>query len=75
MAKLYIVSFEGKTKCYTAKIDNNETVKKNLSYGGEATFRMYGDHGAVMDTHFSVVATWSGRGVKPTAYGKAQYGL
>lgn len=76
MAKLYIVGFQGKTKVISTKIENNDTVKKNLSYGGEATFHMYGDHGAVMDSpQFGVIATWDGRGVKPTVYGKSRYGL
>lgn len=75
MAKLYIVGFEGKSKERHAVVDNNQSVKDNLSYGGEATFMMRGDHGAVYDAFFSTVLIWNGNGYKATPYGKERYGL
>lgn len=75
MAKLYIVGFEGKSKEWHAVVDNNQSVKDNLSYGGEATFMMRGDHGAVYDAFFSTVLTWNGNGHKATSYAKERYGL
>ena len=75
MAKLYIVGFEGKSKEWHTVIDNNQSVKDNLSYGGEATFMMRGDHGAVYDAFFSTVLIWNGNGHKATSYAKERYGL
>lgn len=75
MAKLYIVGFEGKSKERHAVINNNQSVKDNLSYGGEATFMMRGDHGAVFDTYFCTVLTWDSKGNHATFYGKERYGL
>lgn len=76
MTKLYIVGFKGKTQVFPCVVENNKSVKENLSYGGEATFRMYGDHGAVMDSpQFGTILTWDGRGCKATPYGKSRYGL
>lgn len=75
MAKLYIVGFEGKSKEWHTVIDNNQSVKDNLSYGGVATFSMIGDHGAVYDAYFNTVLIWNGKGKQATFYGKEKYGL
>lgn len=75
MAKLYIVGFEGKSKEWHSVIDNNQSVKDNLSYGGEATFKMWGDHGAVYDAFFCTVLIWNGKGKQATLYAKEKYGL
>ena len=75
MAKLYIVGFQGKSREYHAIVDNNQSVKENLSYGGEASFRLYGDHGAVYDNWFATVMTWDGKGRHYTPYAKEKYGF
>lgn len=75
MVKLYIVGFEGKSKEWHTVIDNNQSVKDNLAYGGEATFMMRGDHGAVYDAFFSTILIWNGNGNHVTPYGKERYGL
>lgn len=84
MAKLYIVGFsKNRQTIYPRVVDTGkETVKQSLSYGGKATFEIYGDHGAIMDSpQFGCIARWTASPtygtitVKATAYGESRYGL